>query len=420
MKLVATLLGVLLSLGVHAAPVIIYDQDAGTNSGFDSGEVVAPAPGNEATTLGGQRLRAVRYAASIVGSRVASTVPIRVAVSFAGKAGGVALECSTNSATLGQGGATQYAVNFPGAPRADTGYPLALANALAERRLADTKDIALSFNPALDTGDADCLQGYRWYYGLDGKPGDHEIDFVATAVHELIHGLGFQSLVALTNTRDAKIGQFPRYGTSQSPRFPDIYSRFIRDLSLPGQPLWTDLTAAQRATSIGNGPSVVWADPTTSNAAAGYLTYGLNQGRVELYAPATIQPGSSISHWAIALSPDQIMEPRENPGVDVLHGLGMASCLLENMGWQLANGTRCPDVNSTAIAGRADVTIAGAAAAESENSDPSGDEGDNDDDSGGGGGGCTVNPNAAFDPLWALMLIVACGVLVWRRRRVTA
>lgn len=407
------LIGALLSLGAHAAPVTIYNQDAGTGSGLDDATVVAPEPGNDATTLGAQRLRAVRYAASIVASRIASTVPIRVAVSFSGNNGGALLECSANSATLGQGGATQYTVNFPGAPRADIGYPLALANALAGRRLADTADIALSFNAALDTGSTNCLQGDRWYYGLDGHPGDHELDFVATAVHEFIHGLGFQSLVALEDSSDATIGEFPRYTTASNSRYPDIYSRFIQDLSLPGQPLWSDLTANQRADSITNGPNVVWDDATTDNAAAGYLSSGLNQGRVELYAPSPIQAGSSISHWAIGLSPSQIMDPRENPQVSVLSGVGMAACVLENMGWQLANDTRCPDVGSATIAGQTNVDMNSGSSSTPATSGSGGGS----HSSSGGGGGCTIDPNAAFDPLWALMLAAAVGVLGWRRRR---
>ncbi len=413
------LIGALLSLGAQAAPVTIYNQDAGTGRGFDDTTVVAPEPDNNATTLGAQRLRAMRYAASIVASRIASSVPIRVAVSFADNNGGAALECSANSATLGQGGATQYTFNFVGAPKKDTGYPLALANALAGRRLADTADIALSFNAALDTGSTNCLQGYRWYYGLDGHPGAQELDFVATAVHELIHGLGFQSLVALKDSGDATIGQFPRYTTASNSRYPDIYSRFIQDLSLPGQPLWSDLTAQQRADSITNGPNVVWDDANTDNAAAGYLSSGINQGRVELYAPSTIQPGGSISHWAIALSPNQIMEPRENPEVSVLSGIGMAACVFENMGWQLANDTRCPDVGSAPIAGQADVTMS-SGSADTPAAAGSGGGSGRSNSSGGGGGGCTIDPNAAFDPLWALMMAAAVGVLGWRRRRAAA
>lgn len=412
------LIGALLSLGAHAAPFTIYNQDAGTGTGFDDPQAVAPVPGNDATTLGAQRLQAMRYAAAIVTSRVVSSVPIRIAVSFAGNNGGSALACSTNSATLGQGGATQYTINFPGAPRADTGYPLALANALAGRRLADTSDIALTFNGTLDNGSTSCLQGYHWYYGLDGKPGNRELDFVATAVHEMIHGLGFQSLVALQDSSAASVGQFPQYSTSTHSRYPDIYSSFIQDLSLPGQPLWPDLTAAERAASMTDGPDLVWDDASTDNAAAGYLTAGINQGRVEIYAPATVEPGSSISHWAIALSPNQIMEPRENPDAGVLSGIGMSACVLENMGWQLANDTRCPDVGSATIAGQSNNTAGST-------TQPSGTSSTGGSTSGGsshssGGGGCTIDPNAAFDPLWAGMIALALGVLGWRRRQRSA
>ncbi|MES1938393.1 JDVT-CTERM domain-containing protein [Salinisphaera hydrothermalis] len=408
------LIGALLSLAAHAAPFTIYNQDAGTGSGFDDPTVVAPVPGNDAPTLGAQRLKAMRYAAAIVTSRVVSNVPIRIAASFAGNNGGSALACTTNSATLGQGGAAQFTANFSGAPRANTLYPLALANALAGERLGGTADIAMTFNGRLDTGSTNCLQGYHWYYGLDGKPENHELDFVATAVHELIHGLGFQSLVALQSSSSESVGQFPQYLTSPDSRYPDIYSSFIQDLSMAGQPLWPDMTAAERAASITDGPGLVWDDANTDNAAAGYLTAGINQGRVELYAPATIEPGSSISHWALALSPSQIMEPRENPNVGVLSGIGMSACVLENIGWQLANDIRCPDVGSATIAGQSSSNTDGSG------TQPTGTTGGSTSGGSshsGGGGGCTIDPNAAFDPLWAAMIAMALGVLGWRRRQ---
>jgi hypothetical protein len=59
--------------------------------------------------------------------------------------------------------------------------PLALFDQLAERDL--------------DPGDADISATFSndsdWYFGLDGRPGDDEFDFVSVVFHELAHGLGF-------------------------------------------------------------------------------------------------------------------------------------------------------------------------------------------------------------------------------------
>lgn len=402
----------LICTSAQAATVELENQDMGTGHGFDDDQSVAPLASNDATTLGEQRLAAFRFAAEIVASRIASDVPIRIQVSFAGNIDREnLLACERNSATLGQGGTTEYAVNFSGAPQANVAYPLPLANALAGQRLADRAGIALSFNPRLDTASEDCLQATTWYYGLDGEPGEHQLDFVATAVHELLHGLGFQTLAALSDDGDTEVGQFPRFTDTASTRFPDIFSTYIQYLGLPGQPYWPSMSVEQRAESMTDGPNLVWGSSTTNSAAGGYLSTGLTQGRVQLYAPPTIDAGSSVSHWAMTLTPAQIMAPRENPDVEVLHGLGLSICALEDLGWQLANGTRCPDIDSAPIAGDPDSEIT--SEADSSNADA-----DDDDSGGGGGGGCTLNPNAAFDPLWLIMLSLAGGVLFWRRRSV--
>ena len=186
-------------------------------------------------------------------------------------------------------------------------------------------------------------------------------------------------------------------------RYPDIYSRFIYDLTIPGQPSLPQMTRDERIYALTDGPNLVWGDPNTDSQAATLLTGGFNQGYVEMYAPATVEPGSSISHWDTSLTPDQIMEPYATRRKDVVNGIGMASCVLENIGWQLASGVRCPDVGSAAQVGVADPV-----GAPSSGSGHSG--------GGGGGGGCTVDPDARFDPLWIVLLGLTLGVLTVRRR----
>ncbi|RJS92379.1 JDVT-CTERM domain-containing protein [Salinisphaera sp. Q1T1-3] len=415
---IALAIGLLgLATGAAAADFNITSPDVGTMRGFDSTRSVSPVGGNDAKTLGAQRRNALTYAASIVLSRLSSPVPINIEATFDTR-NDSDLSCRRNSATLGYGGPTNYVYGFRDAPQADVLYPLALANALAGRRLADrrtTPDIQLMFNSRLDAGRDSCLQGTRWYYGLDGKPGADQLDFVATAVHEIIHGLGFESLVALTARDDARPGQFPLL--PDGARYPDVFSTFIQDLSLDGQPRWPRLSDDQRAASLTHGPDVVWDSATTSNAAYGYLSAGLNQGRVEMFAPSPLVEGSSISHWASTLSPDQIMAPYESPDTSVLSGIGMAACALQDLGWRLAGGARCPDIETPPLAG----DVAGGFVADADDwsrGDPdnlsSGDD-DNDND-GGGGGGCTLDPQARFDPIWLMLLGLSVGVVLIRRR----
>ena len=60
-------------------------------------------------------------------------------------------------------------------------FPLALADQIVGRDL--------------DPGDADMRATFSneadWYFGLDGRPGEDQFDFVSVVLHELAHGLGF-------------------------------------------------------------------------------------------------------------------------------------------------------------------------------------------------------------------------------------
>jgi len=130
---------------------------------------------------------------------------------------------------------------------------------------------------------------------------------VSTVAHELIHGLGFVSLVALEASGADRAGQFPR--SPSGARYADIYSSLIQDLSFAGQPLWPDLSDAQRRQSLTHDASVVFAGDSTGANGASALQAGTNQGRVNVFAPDPVIRASSISHWDTSLTPDQIMEP---------------------------------------------------------------------------------------------------------------
>ncbi|MES1926293.1 JDVT-CTERM domain-containing protein [Salinisphaera sp. T31B1] len=412
LRLLLVAVGTLLAGPTIAATMQLVIDDA-PGEGFNDPTPVSPVGGNQGTTLGAQRRVALQYAADILGSRIDSAVPIRIAARFDN------LGCTRNSATLGQAAPATYTANFgASAARADVYYPVALANALRGRRVAGVdNDIQATFNTALDAGDNDCLRGRRWYYGLDGAQPGAASRFVSTAVHELTHGLGFVSLVRLQDSASARVGQFPA-AASNGRRLPDIFSSFIQDLSFDGQPLWPDLTDEQRAASLTNDPYVVWSAANTNSQAMTVLSDGFSQGRLQLYAPAVMRPGSSISHWDTRLTPDQIMEPFATDEDEVTAGIGLSACVLEDIGWSLINGTRCPDIDAPAIAGApADTTREPAsvngvdAQIDADTAVSSG------DDSTSSGGGCTLVGGQRADPLWLAMLVLAALSIGYRRRR---
>ena len=415
-RVLAVLLLMGLIPGASAADFVIRNLDAGSGTGLSNTRRVAPVDGNPGTTLGAQRRIALRYAVRIVTSRLVSPVPIRIDARV--DSDHPDLVCTRNSATLGLGGATNYTANFPGAPRHDVVYPLALANALAGQRLAQGADVRLFMNGRLDVAGNDCLRGATWYYGLRGAPGNNQIDFVGSVVHELIHGMGFQAIIALTDAGDLQQGAYPVFRNGR--RFPSVFGRYAQDLALTGQPRFPELRVERRADALDDAPFVVWSSAMTNAATTNFLTAGRQAGRIRLFAPEVVLPASSISHWSAAVEPDQIMEPFESVETSVLNGLGLASCALRDIGWQLADGVRCPDIRTAPIVGTARGQYVRAFARPAVSQPQAGDSSAtdrDDDDAGGSGGGCTMMPGQPFDPVWLVLCVLAAGVLVVRRNR---
>lgn len=465
----ATLAAVVIAAPAWGATKIKLINADGSGEGLNDPTPRPSVGGNPGDTLGEQRRYAMLFAAQLLASRVTTSVPIRVKVEFN------PLECDANSAQLGGAGPVQlFSFDNNPPPRAlrNVLYPAALANALTGRDLSpEFPAIGAVFNSAVDNNGtvgsvvSPCLGATDWYYGFDHQSG-RDLNFVSTAVHELIHGLGFASFANL------RTGEFLQ-------GIPDIYSYFIRDQAVGAN--WPALTPAQRAESATNAPQVVWAGQRTTSSGAPALLSGTRLGRIRLYAPDPLQPGSSISHWTPAVFPNDLMEPFATKDTIASNGIGLASCVLFDMGWRLASGVACPDRRSAGLdsgiacfaGGRCGVPDPGGnpdgnggAGGSNDSSggglladvidglldggrDTGGSNGDtpntNDDSGGtgvdtpsspqpdgtdggsgntppgdaanpeaggGGGGGCTLAPGDRPDPLWLLLLVA-----VWRVRR---
>lgn len=61
-------------------------------------------------------------------------------------------------------------------------------------------------------------------------------------------------------------------------------------------------------------------------------------GRVRLYAPAVVAPGSTFSHYDTALSPNALMEPFDTPTVQAQYNVDLTPALYRDMGWKVNNG----------------------------------------------------------------------------------
>ncbi len=268
-----------------SATITIVNYD-GSGEGFNDPTPVTPVDGNAGTTLGQQRLNAAQAAADAWAAVLKSDVEIRIGMTFDD------LYCSSASAVLGQAGPTTVHRDFTHAPLSTTWYAQALANSLAGTDLDPTSDdISATFNSALDSNPT-CLGGMSWWYGIDSPAPAGTVDFYPTLLHEIAHGLGFLTFVDTSNG-----SKF--YG------YDDAFMVHLEDHSLGIN--WPDMTDAERQASATDMGDLHW---TGLNALgnAGLLTDGVSGGHIQMYAPSTLEPGSSVSHWDVSITPDEMME----------------------------------------------------------------------------------------------------------------
>jgi hypothetical protein len=238
------------ALSVQAAEIKIVNQDVGTGQGLDDPTPATPVGGNPGTTVGKQALNVYQFAADIWGAVLQSDVTIVNNATFE------PLSCDATSGVLGSSGTT-YIFYFddsstlpPGAVR-NTWYHSALFDALThEDGVPGEADIQSQFNGALGT--PGCLEGSRWYFGLDGKTPAGSINFLNVVLHEMAHGLGFSGFNSLTTGS-------PYVGDDGVAR-PDIYSTFVfNDTQMKK---WYDLTPAQRVTAALDDGNLVFTGAT--------------------------------------------------------------------------------------------------------------------------------------------------------------
>lgn len=289
--------------------------------------------GNNGATKGDQRLNVFLAAAAIWGNFLDSSVPIQIRSQMDPQT------CSTSGAVLGSAGATTVHSNFTNTPFASTWYNQALANKLSGSDRSTQPDINATFNISIDSG---CLSpGSRWYYGLDNATPSGRINLLVVLLHEMGHGLGFQTF-ANGSTGELYNG------------LPDQWSRMMYDAAT-GQ-RWNTMTAAQRQASALSNGGLLWDGGNAMNA-GGYLSSGRDgSGRIRLYAPTSFVSGSSVSHFDTFCFPNLLMEPNINSGLPI--DLDLTRQLMRDIGWYRdTNADLVPDTitNVLPASGAADI-----------------------------------------------------------------
>ena len=289
--------------------------------GFLDPTPVQPVGGNPGTSLGQQRRLVLERALALFATRLQSDQPVRVLATFNGDG----LECTPTAAVLG-GAAAHHAIKYAGAagsphPIPGVLYHAALADSLAGGDSAPGQpDVVAQFNGRIGT--PGCGDDMRWYYGFDGQAPGEAVDLLTVVMHELSHALGFSDFT------DRTTGEFTR--DMNLVEMPGVYATFLYDNASGKR--WPALTPAQRLVSRQNNGNLLWDGPATKAVSAGFSS-GCNGGgsRMRMYAPAAFAPGSSVSHWDTACSPDLLMEP-------IFTGRGfldLTPVLLADLGWKL-------------------------------------------------------------------------------------
>ncbi len=173
---------------------------------------------------------------------------------------------------LGSASAADYNRNFPGAPVANTWYPIALAEKIAGRELNSVReyDIVCRFSNEI-----------QWYFGRL-NPAVGQFDFESVVLHELCHGLGFIGSMSENSTDNtASYG----FGTN-TPFIFDTFAETRAGLKLTDTTSFKNSTRELRSELLSN--DLFFGSPIA--------TRGNNNTRPKLYAPNQWSSGSSFSH----------------------------------------------------------------------------------------------------------------------------
>lgn len=247
---------------------------------------------------------AFEYAVGIWESELISTVPIRIQADWRPLGSGV----------LGQAVWGTAHANFGGEQHSNVFYPVALAEKISGQELNGPAepDIVASFNSTAS-----------WYFATDGKTPAGKMDMVTIVLHEIAHGLGF------TDSYHVEGGQGSVGLLTNGEPVPFVFDVFVENGSKKNLLHGFESPSQALADQL-QGQNLYHNSPLAAKALGGKLP--------ELYAPASFDDGSSISHldettFSAQQDANRLMTPQiafaesiHNPGSVLLS-------MLADMGW---------------------------------------------------------------------------------------
>lgn len=322
------------------APTATITVNFGSDPAFDTGNPV-----------GLQRRAAFEAAAAVYARLLVSNQPITVNAFFQASLNNFPCDFDAgNPQPVVSAGAPQSFVIGPsGAAFADTAYPVALAEAISGQNLNGTeREMDARLNSRVDT--ANCVPGITggWSYVTDAATPipANQLSAVAAVLREMAKGLGYFTYTCILPAgcgtafglpvpQGALIPIGTNIGGNQLEYAPDIFVRQLRDRTVGGGLDWVAMTPAQRATSLGNDPNLVWNGPFVTAALPIWQASGpaLNNGRLRMHAPNTIDRFRSAQFFTSDASPNLLLEA--NLPTDTFDGLDLTLAALRDLGWSI-------------------------------------------------------------------------------------
>lgn len=276
--------------------------------GFEDQTPVAPVGGNTGTTLGQQRVNALKEAVKIVEEFLPGDVPIEAIIRFFPYSStGILASAGISSYYYGQ--------NTDEFNNVGVLYPAALA-----KQLMNSPPLGFAFSVTFNAT-RDTLTSGKWYYGFDRR-GGNDIDFITVAIHEIVHGLGSSTAF---NRVTGEVGSLGRF---------NIYVHHLEEHST-GR-LFPEMTASERLAAGTSETDMHMRGPYTNGwAILNSSNRGVINGHVAIYAPLEVRSGSSYVHPSNLLSPNNLMEPFYTGPT---HDTSLVEAILLDAGWSEVNG----------------------------------------------------------------------------------
>jgi len=377
------------SISVQAAAISIDFGNPSTNSSdptqncdvtpWSDATAAIAANGNPGTTLGDQRKNALQYAVQQLAQQLNSPVPITVHACWAHLGG------DKNRATLAHASATSFAFSDPSFPMPWLAKRYTWYTNTQISRMGGTSNcgalggdctgarndvVEITFNS--DIGSSSVLGGAPFYFGYTPDTGSTSSDFIAIAMHEITHGLGFIGL-ANVDPSSGPIGaragitngesSITYQNYDQGP-WDDIFGDNIVNVGsnqqsytpFYGYELNTQPNNAARSAAMTSGNTVTstslgtlysptllrWSDPLAVNSSANQATGNPPSNFPSLYAPCDMTKttscstslGSTLSH---TVQQGDLMNAFYNIGQS--RTMGLAAPMLAAMGWSTTTAT---------------------------------------------------------------------------------